>query len=508
MSDAEQAAACLIRKRWRRLIARRAHTTVALSPRYDVITLRELLTAIPARAFDPFSGYERARPADRHTSTANEATSAAAVGVPVELGVVAEDSTNALTRHRRAAAWAAGRRLRSVPASTWLAAAFAYEMLRRTRVTRERLQAQASRWDAALARAAVQMSPLRSVAEYVRRLRAAVAMRQRPQPRPMAYDVGYDAVTSRFSFRAGSGAIMSSHPHGDSMETVAALSPAGRVVSPMQPPSDSPIALVPEATGMWCYLDTATGAASWHAPPGSTPLTTVSLITADFSDRPPPCLHPSIQLGALDGTPWEPIFQDSNDRVLLFHRLTGAIREAPWIALRTSGGRAYFANLLTRETRWFPPRLWMEGWLFRPLCSADRRGCPEPHPLFGGTAYGRSLLPPELARSRVEGGAPYLDARGSPQYGADAWDSSHTHPRCNSPMPLMDRHGLPPEESDLFSVMADVQRDGCDVARRLAAAVSLAEQSWQPCGWNAESRRRVEHARQRAASFHSRWIYA
>ena len=505
MSDAEQAAACLIRQQWRRLIASRARTAVVPSARYDVITLRRLLTAIPARALDPFAGYERARPAGRHTSTANEATSAAAVGVPVELGVVAEDSTNALARRRRAAAWAAGRRLRSVPASTWLAVAFAYEMLRRTQVTRERLQAQASRQEAALARAAVQISPLRSVVEYVRRLRAAVAMRQRPQPRPMAYDVGYDAVTRHFSFRSGSGAITSSHPHGDSMEIVAALSPAGRVVPPMQPPSDCPIALVPEATGMWCYLDTATGAVSWHAPPGSMPLTTVSLTSADFSDRPPPCLHPSIQLGALDGTPWEPIYQDSNDRVLLFHRLTGAIREAPWIALRTSGGRAYFANLLTRETRWFPPRLWMEGWLFRPLSSADRRGCPEPHPLVGGTAYGRSLLPPEFARQRVEGGAPYLDARGSPQYGPDPCDSSRTHPRCNRPMPLVDRHGLPFECSDFFSVMADAQHDGRDVVRRLEANISLAEQSLQPCRWNAAARARVEYARQRAADFRSRW---
>ena len=256
---------------------------------------------------------------------------------------------------------------------------------------------------------------------------------------------------------------------------------------------------------MWCYLDTATGAVSWHAPRGSTPLTTVSLIPADFSDRPPPCLHPSIQLGALDGTPWEPIFQDSSDRVLLFHRLTGAIREAPWIALRTSGGRAYFANLLTRETRWFPPRLWMEGWLLRPFCSADRRGCPELHPLFGGTAYGRSLLPPELARQRVEGGAPYLDARGSPQYGPDLCDSSQTHPRCDRPMPLVDRHGLPFECSDLFSVMADAQHDGRDVVRRLEANISLAEQSLQSCRWNAAARARVECARQRAADFRSRW---
>jgi hypothetical protein len=33
--------------------------------------------------------------------------------------------------------------------------------------------------------------------------------------------------------------------------------------------------------------------------------------------------------------------------------------------LRTRDGRAYFANLLTRETRWLPPHLWMRGWVSR-----------------------------------------------------------------------------------------------------------------------------------------------
>ena len=45
------------------------------------------------------------------------------------------------------------------------------------------------------------------------------------------------------------------------------------------------------------------------------------------------------------------------------------------------------------------------------------------------------LLPPTLARLRVDGGAPYMDARGMPMYPADCHDSARTHPGCERPYP-------------------------------------------------------------------------
>ena len=65
------------------------------------------------------------------------------------------------------------------------------------------------------------------------------------------------------------------------------------------------------------------------------------------------------------------IFHDADHEVLLRHKLTDAIRDAPWISLRTDEqGRIFFANLVTRETRWFPPHRWMEGWISREQCAA------------------------------------------------------------------------------------------------------------------------------------------
>ena len=47
---------------------------------------------------------------------------------------------------------------------------------------------------------------------------------------------------------------------------------------------------------------------------------------------------------------------------------------------------------------------------------------------FVGSFYSRSLLPPEISRLRVEGGAPYLHSYGVPQYESDRFDSVHSHP--------------------------------------------------------------------------------
>ena len=148
----------------------------------------------------------------------------------------------------------------------------------------------------------------------------------------------------------------------------------------MSPPADSPIVLRPEASGAWCYYNTALGTAEWHPPDGSMQLSDHQLVLTSIGPhcQPPPRLPRTVGLGCLTDTPWIVLYQDSDSRVLLFHRLTGAIREAPWIALRTFGGRVYFAKVVTRETSWFPPPLWMAGWVMRPQCQADYTVKPAP----------------------------------------------------------------------------------------------------------------------------------
>ena len=92
-------------------------------------------------------------------------------------------------------------------------------------------------------------------------------------------------------------------------------------------------------------------------------------------------------------------------------------------SLRTVYGRVFFANLLTRQTRWFPPHTvgWMNG-----LIAARRRT------KWQGSVYSHKQLPWCVARMRVEGGAPYLHAYGTPQYQADSFDSTATPPVCCS----------------------------------------------------------------------------
>ena len=95
--------------------------------------------------------------------------------------------------------------------------------------------------------------------------------------------------------------------------------------------------------------------------------------------------------------------------------LTGAVRAAPWVALRASGLTVYFANLITRETRWFPPHRWMEGWISRQSIDCSDA-------IFDrSSAMGKRVLPFHLGRERVEGGSPYLDAQhpSRPQYEPD-----------------------------------------------------------------------------------------
>ena len=52
-------------------------------------------------------------------------------------------------------------------------------------------------------------------------------------------------------------------------------------------------------------------------------------------------------------------YVDAIDSVLLVHGRTGHVRVGPWICLRNEYGCVYLANLITRVTRWFPPKLWI-----------------------------------------------------------------------------------------------------------------------------------------------------
>ena len=92
--------------------------------------------------------------------------------------------------------------------------------------------------------------------------------------------------------------------------------------------------------------------------------------------------------------------------------MSGAVRDAPWIVLRTPSGVAYFANLVSRETRWLPPHRWMEGWILRRPATPDQLAADQ-HPhlhIDEAVALDRTRMQPAAAYGRraVEGGAPYL----------------------------------------------------------------------------------------------------
>ena len=272
--------------------------------------------------------------------------------------------------------------------------------------------------------------------------RAAVLRLLSSPPRPLPHDVGYGG-DSGFSFRDPRGVVTVQHPaFTASAGTIPAYSSDGSVVPPLSPPSTSMVVLRPDASGAWCYCDAALGTASWYPPDGSTPL--VPRLFPDVppvSEERPPRIPLQMGLNSLAHTGWASIFCDGSHEVLLVHQQTGAVRDAPWIALRTRDGCIYFANLLTRETRWLPPHLWMHGWVSRRLPSS-----------FAGTASnlcrshmssvldndgrdlpcdGRKPLPPSVAFQRVEGGAPYMyeSTHGAPQYPPDErWDSQLTYP--------------------------------------------------------------------------------
>ncbi len=72
--------------------------------------------------------------------------------------------------------------------------------------------------------------------------------------------------------------------------------------------------------------------------------------------------------------------------------------------------------------RWLPPRTWMPGWVSRSR-RCPREGIKINNPLQASRRFTDLLLPRDIARKRVEGGAPYMHERGKPQYTPDMDDS-------------------------------------------------------------------------------------
>ena len=95
---------------------------------------------------------------------------------------------------------------------------------------------------------------------------------------------------------------------------------------------------------------------------------------------------------------------------MLVNTASGAVRDAPWIALRTQSGVVYFANLISRETRWLPPHRWMEGWILRRPATSDQLAADQHpyHHVDETIALDRNKIQPTAAYGRrtVEGGRP------------------------------------------------------------------------------------------------------
>ena len=295
-----------------------------------------------------------------------------------------------------------------VPRHMWIALSFCYRL---------RSRAMASALERAAARRAMEARHA-----YVLELRAA-------PPRPLtAFDVGV-APDGTLLYRCGRGIVGSDHPARSPSELIvpgSALQSDGSLGSPLQPPADSPLDLCPDESGAICYVNRANGSAQWDAPCGSTALVPRALLARSL--RPLPMFPPGLGFASLHGTQWHPLYSDHQGRVCLYHAETGAIREAPWICMRVPCGNVYYVNLVTAETRWFPPHRWMEGWISRPRYTPDDE-CSLRDSVFDGHRLSQQLLPLVLARQRTECGAPpYLYERGMPQYEPDGDDTPDTHP--------------------------------------------------------------------------------
>lgn len=235
----------------------------------------------------------------------------------------------------------------------------------------------------------------------------------------LGYDLGFSDMSNDLVLRSPTGSFTSHHPSNADLALLAipAYSPSGLTVSPLVPPADSRLVLCPESSGSWCYYHVDHGSATWHLPPelisSSSPISPKALpcLAAFTADQLPPRLDHRLTLDNMDrNTQWLPFYSDHNNVITLYHKMTGCTRAAPWFTLREQG-RIYFANIVTRETRWAPPLRWLDYWISR-TSPFDRR-----------SPYARSLIPQSLARLHVEGGAPYLDSSSSPHHDSH---SSHT----------------------------------------------------------------------------------
>ena len=329
----------------------------------------------------------------------------------------------------------------AMTARTWWIWLFRFRLVAALRRARQRIDA--------ATRSALASHPL--CARFGAKLRSLVVSRAAAlkllsePPRPMRRDVGYDSSTGTFTYRDWRGRVSTTHPCAAAGAVVPAYSENGSIVPPLMPPLSSNAVLCPEASGAWCYLDTVSGIACWFAPADAIPPEHRYLAPARMPSEPPPLLPQCMGLGDLGRSGWVPLFRDADHTVRLVCLQTGAIRAAPWIVLRTSAGCPYFANLVSRETRWLPPHGWMSGWQMRlpldppdqpwsappasyPLPLTTSRDCPQVGWLL--ERHAANTLPAQLSRERVEGGAPYLyePSHGVPQYTRDDCDTPFTFP--------------------------------------------------------------------------------
>ena len=348
---------------------------------------------------------------------------------------------SAVFAERRNRLRAVGQVLSSTPGRVWLQLAFVSRLLRCLARTRLAVEHRAT----VLLRATLVLRP--QCARFVALLHSRVAVRRRLSTTPcpmLGYDVGYNAGQQQLIFRSPTGEVTSAHPAGVAAgTTVPAFSADARIVSPMWPPPSSRFVLSPEASGAWCYYHIDLGHAHWCAPAGSLPLQLVKsqpLLAEPFSS-PPPMLDPQIDFNSLNRVGWLALYADADSDVQLYCLATGSVRDDPWIALRTSAGGIYFANLVTRRTRWFPPYRWLDGWVSRAVRGAagELTGCPLVHHAH----FSRQLLPIEIARLRVEGGASYLGATGSPRYAAVSPDALNSISGSSSSRCAAGSPGLP-----------------------------------------------------------------
>ena len=329
--------------------------------------------------------------------------------VPLSAPQTKRTATHAAAGRARAAA---GRMFAAVPVHIWAALDTAYRLHRRA----------AASPTAAARRAA-----------SARRERILAIRASSPQP-IISFDVG--SVDGELLYRSELGVISKLHPmsckQGANDCIGHALLADGSTAPPLLPPDGCVVRLCADRSGAICYYDDGSGMVSWDPPPGSTRHGAIHLQSVQFLPgaaapftEPPPCFPPGLGLYSLRGTPWVPLFEDCESKVLMLHTETGCVRSAPWISLRNAYGCVFFVNLITHQTRWLPPRRWMQDWVSRPSINEDGRA-------YGmaleGTRFTRDLLPPLVSRLRVEGGAPYLWESGLPTYASDEHDTRLTYP--------------------------------------------------------------------------------